>query len=58
MRVRETLPTETATAAVDSGAVLHKTRERNNKIKIIKSMCTIIIKIAAIRNYGAKHKKT
>lgn len=40
MRVRKTLPTETATAAVDSGAVLHKTRERNNKIKISKSLCT------------------
>lgn len=50
MRMRKTFPTETTTAPVDSAAVLHKTRERNNKIKIIKSQhkaTTIIINIAA-----------
>lgn len=50
MRMRKTFPTETTTAPVDSAAVLRKTRERNNKIKIIKSphkATTIIINIAA-----------
>lgn len=60
MRMRKTFPTETTTAPVDSAAVLRKTRERNNKIKIIKSphkATTIIINIAASNHKGAKHNK-